>query len=258
MTAVESVPAVSREHHLRLARLHLRLGAHELARAELEAAAGDGSLDEDALLDLAEVRWRTGDLPGAGVAASAYLSTGRDEPLGLAIAAEAAGAAGHALEARALASRTLESLGADPTALDGLFAGMARGAFWPVEQDPGATSTAGLFAELVTTEPPTAIDPDVTDVAGTPSEAEAEAVGPGLWGDEPAPARELAPPGEAVRAARAALEGGDAGGAAKALAGLLRDRPDLTLTVLAALEALDGDGPRDDERGGDLSASDDT
>ncbi|MFN8631135.1 MAG: hypothetical protein U0838_12715 [Chloroflexota bacterium] len=43
---------------------------HALARAELEALAGRGRLDDAALLDLAEVRWRTGDLGGAGDAAA--------------------------------------------------------------------------------------------------------------------------------------------------------------------------------------------
>ena len=33
--------------------------------------AGDGALDDEAIIDLAEVRWRTGDLAGAGEAAAA-------------------------------------------------------------------------------------------------------------------------------------------------------------------------------------------
>ena len=57
--------------------LHLRMGSLALARAELESLAGRGMLDEPALLDLAEVRWRTGDLAGAGEAANALLSAGR-------------------------------------------------------------------------------------------------------------------------------------------------------------------------------------
>ena len=48
-----------------------------LARAELESSAEPGTLDESALLDLAEVRWRTGDLAGAGEAAQAALARGR-------------------------------------------------------------------------------------------------------------------------------------------------------------------------------------
>jgi hypothetical protein len=82
-----------------MTRLHLRMGSLELARAELEALAGAGQLDTESLIDLAEVRWRTGDLPGAGVAANAYLAAERDETLALVIAAEASAAAGHPGEA---------------------------------------------------------------------------------------------------------------------------------------------------------------
>jgi hypothetical protein len=95
---------------LRLAHVHLRMGALELARAELESFAGRGSLDPQALLDLAEVRWRTGDLPGAGVAASAYLGTDDSGTLALVIAAEAAAAVGHPGDARRLAQEALERL----------------------------------------------------------------------------------------------------------------------------------------------------
>ncbi|MDQ2965800.1 MAG: hypothetical protein M3R57_08135, partial [Chloroflexota bacterium] len=49
---------------LRMARLHLRTGLLALARVELETLAGEGTLDDEALLDLAEVRWRTDDLTG--------------------------------------------------------------------------------------------------------------------------------------------------------------------------------------------------
>ncbi len=68
--------ASTRGADLRIARLHLRGGSHALARAELEALAGRDDLDRDGILDLAEVRWRTGDLAGAGVAAAAWLEDG--------------------------------------------------------------------------------------------------------------------------------------------------------------------------------------
>ena len=42
--------------------LHLRLGSLALARVELETLAGVGALDDAGPVDLAEVRWRTGDL----------------------------------------------------------------------------------------------------------------------------------------------------------------------------------------------------
>ena len=45
-----------------LARVHLRMGSMGLARAELETLAGRNGLDDEGIRDLAEVRWRTGDL----------------------------------------------------------------------------------------------------------------------------------------------------------------------------------------------------
>ena len=84
------------------------MGSLALARAELEAAAGRGMLDEPALLDLAEVRWRTGDLAGAGEAAHALLARGLEAPLALVIAAESVAALGRPSEARRLAGRALE------------------------------------------------------------------------------------------------------------------------------------------------------
>src|SRR5438045_2795027 len=120
---------------LRLARLHLRMGSFELARAELESLAGWGELDDDSLLDLAEARWRTGDLEGAGDAARAYLATGREDVLGLVIAAEAIAAMGRPGEARRLAAQALER---SELPLDRLFAGMPRSAVWPHDpSDPG-------------------------------------------------------------------------------------------------------------------------
>jgi hypothetical protein len=67
-----TAPATAR----RLARLHLRTGLLRLARVELEQLAGEDALDEDGVLDLAEARWRTGDLRGAAAAAEAWLDAG--------------------------------------------------------------------------------------------------------------------------------------------------------------------------------------
>ncbi len=67
-----TVPATAR----RLARLHLRTGLLRLARVELEQLAGEDALDEDGVLDLAEARWRTGDLRGAAAAAETWLDAG--------------------------------------------------------------------------------------------------------------------------------------------------------------------------------------
>ena len=65
---VDAAPATA----LRLARLHLRTGMLRLARLELEQLAGAAALDTEGILDLAEVRWRTGDLRGAAEAAGAW------------------------------------------------------------------------------------------------------------------------------------------------------------------------------------------
>lgn len=127
--------ANGRPASLRLAALHLRTGQHALARAELEALAGRGRLDAPALLDLAEVRWRTGDLAGAGEAAQAVLATGSEPLLALVIAAEAVAAAGRPTEARGLSSRALEAASGS---LDPLFAGAPRSLIWPADSPQAA------------------------------------------------------------------------------------------------------------------------
>ena len=68
--------AATRAARGRLARLHLRTGLLRLARVELEELAGEVGLDTDGILDLAEARWRTGDLRGAAEAAGAWLEAG--------------------------------------------------------------------------------------------------------------------------------------------------------------------------------------
>ena len=114
-----------RDPDLILARVHLLLGSLSLARTELETLAGRGTLDDRAIRDLAEARWRTGDVIGAGEAATAWLERNPDDVLGLVIAAEAQAALGRPGEARRLAGRAMER--ADGS-LDPLFAGMQRSA----------------------------------------------------------------------------------------------------------------------------------
>jgi hypothetical protein len=99
-----------------------------LARAELERMAAAGSLDVSALADLAEVRWRNGDLMGAGQAASAHLAAGGEEPMAMIISAEALDHDGHLLDSRALAARALERVGGQ---VDRSFAGQPRSSVWP-------------------------------------------------------------------------------------------------------------------------------
>ncbi len=256
MTVPVEAPAANagptRPLSLRLARLHLRLGAHELARAELEAAAGDATLDEDALLDLAEVRWRTGDLLGAGVAANAFIGAGRVDPVAFVIAAEAAGSAGHTLEARRLAA---SAMSARPGSLDPLFAGMPRGVFWPTDHT-APTEPAGAFfgAEALggADQSGTGARPSPPDLEHPATPVSAEADGdpsahdgaPGLWAEHEVGPSPDGPsrPTVALAAARASLDAGDQQTAAEHLAELLRARPDLAASVLGALDG-DATGP---------------
>ncbi len=125
-----------------LARAHLRLGSLSLARVELETLAGRGTLDTDGLADLAEVRWRTGDLAAAGQAAGDVLVAQDAHPLALLIAAEAAAAVGRPGEARRLANRAME---VTTTPIDVLFAGMPRAGIWPADAAEPPPTAGTLF-----------------------------------------------------------------------------------------------------------------
>jgi tetratricopeptide (TPR) repeat protein len=217
-----------------LARLHLRLGSLGLARAELEAMAGRNALDDEGIRDLAEVRWRTGDLPGAGDAAGAYLEIQPDDVLGLVITAEVQAHLGRPGEARRLAGRALTKNGAS---IDSIFAGMPRSAIWPIDPGDPIEPAGTLFTDL-----PAPIWPAI----GLPAELDGEAadfepglpgpvepVGPSLWdahSETIAPA--LPSAGELVARARAALDIGRPGQASAALALALRADPTLAPSVL--------------------------
>ena len=123
MSVAEDGGVATRGPDLALARLHLRLGSLALARAELETLAGRDALDQDGLVDLAEARWRTGDIAGAGEAAVAALDDEDGPLLALVVAAEAAAARGRPTEARRLADRAMEVANGS---IDALFAGMPR------------------------------------------------------------------------------------------------------------------------------------
>ena len=138
-------PGAPRDPDLVLARLHLLLGSLSLARTELEMLAGRGALDDEAIRDLAETRWRTGDLGGAGEAAAAWLEGHPDDILGLVIAAESQAALGRPSEARRLAGRAMEA--ADGT-LDPIFAGMQRSSIWPAEAGATVGPVGVLFDDL--------------------------------------------------------------------------------------------------------------
>lgn len=238
---IDAAHPTDRPAALRLARLHLRTGGFALARAELETLAGAGALDDEALLDLAEIRWRTGDLPGAGEAAAAYLSTGREALVALVIASEATASLARPTEARRLAARALELAEAP---LDSLFAGMTRSAVWPEESTERSTPLAHVAGS-----PPGA-------AAGSPAVAAGNAVGaewatqrdaagfdarladdaaPGSGASVPTP-----DPAAELAAARSALAAGDRVGAAIRLAVVLRFAPALAPAVLHVAAAESG------------------
>jgi len=242
-----------RDPDLILARVHLLLGSLSLARTELETLAGRGTLDDRAIRDLAEARWRTGDVIGAGEAATAWLERNPDDVLGLVIAAEAQAALGRPGEARRLAGRAMER--ADGS-LDPLFAGMQRSAIWPVE--PGSTSGpfGVLFDDL---HPgPHAVPPLPTaahggglrslteEIAGGGSSGPFEpgvpavlASGPSLWGDDgpgmDAVAGDAFDPTTLFHGARQALEAGRPAEAGTGLILALRAEPGLAPAVLDLL-----------------------
>ncbi len=211
--APESEPAPARSDlapggralPLRLARLHLRMGSLALARAELESFAGNGSLDEPALLDLAEARWRTGDLAGAGEAANVAIARRVDDPLAFVIAAEAVAGLGRPAEARRLAGGALETTGGT---LDVLFAGMPRSLIWPGDPAPGeALAEAGAVG--------------------------AAAIVRGRQPETSVPASAAA--AEAFAGGRGALARGDIAGAALRLGVAIRLEPGFAQAALAAI-----------------------
>ena len=128
----DQAAAVARSADARLARVHLRGGLLTLARATLEGMAGAGTLDRDAMADLAEVRWRSGDLEGAADAAQAHQASGGDEPIAAIVIAEDLARRGRDDEAAGLAGAVTERVGG---AVDVLFAAELRSAAWPAADE---------------------------------------------------------------------------------------------------------------------------
>jgi hypothetical protein len=165
------------------------------------------------MADLAEVRWRTGDLPGAGEAAVAHIGSGGSEPIAYVVAAEAYAAQGRSSDAKRMASEAI-ARGID---VDAAFAGEPQSAVWNGTGLPMAG--AGRFRG---TRPPR----PTTD---------------GLDGAEAAvdeqrrpTAAEVSP---ALGAARLALRARDPAGVASRLAVALR--ADLAEVAEAVLEIAD-------------------
>ena len=186
---------------IRLARIHLRTGSLFMARAEFEAIAAREQLDTAAHLDLAEARWRTGDLLGAGEAATAYLARGGGAALGFVIAAEAFAMTNRHAEARRHTELALER---HLSELDPLFAGMPRRASWPAGAWAPATAVEPAAVVPAAVEPagvepaavePAAVEPAAVEPAAVavPSEPDAHAAQ-----DRPAEAEGIEPPAAAL------------------------------------------------------------
>ena len=233
---------------LDLASLHLRLGSLALARSELETFAGRGVLDATARIDLAEVRWRTGDLVGAGEVAREALAGGGEAIVALVVASEAASALGRPSEARRLAGRAM-SLHGGP--VDHVFAGMPRSSVWPADPAEPVPLSSTLF-------PPErsdlAIESEREDAALAggddreegiaAADASADDTEPGLWDLHEAAAlaagtAQLVPgdldPSALFDAGRAALETGDRSSAAVHLGLVVRMAPALAPAVLSLI-----------------------
>jgi hypothetical protein len=246
----------ARDPDLVLARVHLRLGALGLARAELETLAGRDLLDDDAIRDLAEARWRTGDTAGAGEAAITYLEVAPDDVLALVIAAEAQADLGRPAEARRLAGR---AIGRANGTLDPIFAGIKRSTIWPAEPGSAIGPIGVLFDDLhpgplgpgarrqrrrsdrrSEPAPGAAAGPGPGPTGGpTAAAPHDEQAGPSLWGDEPGAA--LSAGGAAVdpsslfHRAHRALDANRTAEAATGLILALRGSPSLAPAVLDLL-----------------------
>ena len=144
------VPTVpSRSPDARLARVHLRGGLLPLARAALEQMAGAGTLDREAFADLAEVRWRSGDLEGAAEAGHAHLGSGGDEPIVHLVLAEEHARRGRLSEAQGHAAAVYVRVG---PAIDLFFAGEQRTGIWPPSEEgwmDTQSATPGRWGLLV-------------------------------------------------------------------------------------------------------------
>ena len=247
-TAREPIPVLERGADLVLARTHLRMGALGLARAELETLAGRDELDDDGVRDLAEARWRTGDLTGAGEAASAYLEVVPNDIVTLVIAAEAQADLGRPAEARRLAGRALERANGS---LDPIFAGMRRSSIWPADAGGVIGPVGVLFDDLHPS--PVSPSPDFdrrrTDRPAAREERQhapmdpalppAIDAAPGLWDDEDAfdshAGHGDVDPETLFHRARVALDRGQSATAATGLLLAMRGSPHLAPAVLDLL-----------------------
>jgi hypothetical protein len=251
----------------RLARLHLRGGLLSLARAALEQMAGAGTLDTPAMADLAEARWRSGDLEGAADAARAHQASGGAEPLAALILAEDLVRTERPADARRYAEFVAAHAGG---AFDQLFASEPRSSAWPPEDDgwmpqdavsPGRWGLLVGGREVAAPTPQTWLGQPIVAPA-PPAAADAALVGTALVGRGGA-ASQSGPSstsavvlsgrlaGQELDRVDRSLAAGDAGAATGRLAVLLRLDPALAPVILSAAERA---ATLATTSGGDLSA----
>ena len=238
LTRPDTTPGRSVE--LVLAHAHLRLGSLALARTELETLAGMGKLDTTGLIDLAEVRWRTGDLAGAGEAAAVALRGDEEHPVALLIAAEAAASLGRPSESRRLAARAMACA---TGSIDAIFAGMPRSAAWPPDADEPPPTAPTLFDRASDGGGPAELSEPAGAASAVQTATAAELIpahGPmtlGLWEDDPPEepgARDLPEPARELEAGRAALVAGRFDEAVLRFGLALRLAPALAPAILEA------------------------
>jgi hypothetical protein len=250
---VATPPVDRRSTDLTLARIHLRTGSLALARAEFETLAGREELDDDALIDLADVRWRTGDLAKAGAAATTALDRGIEAPVAMIIAAESAYARGRPGEARQMATRAMTVAGGT---LDALFGGMPRSPVWPPDPAEPAPSAVTLFGddagdaigssgevieERRREDRRRSVSGPVPATAAAIAAQSVDPAAPGLWDPEPDDEAEAAAaehpgtrPAAMLDAGLQALAAGDTDRAATLLGVAVRIGPHLAPTILDA------------------------
>jgi hypothetical protein len=231
----------------RLARLHLRVGLLALARAELETMAADGILDVEAMADLAEARWRSGDLVGAGEAAQAHLGGGGDEVLAHVVAAEALAAQGRTGDARRHVSAVMERA---PRDVEALFSGQPRSRVWPQASAGTATAHRGAAPQVADSGslrlplPFEDTEPLASEEGARPQTRARPAEPSSAAGPRPGEARS-ADAGEELAAIRADLDAGRLAAVAAGLSLLVRSEPRLAAPIVGlaeeALEQVDPD-----------------
>ena len=246
--------------------MHLRGGLLPLARAALEQMAGAGTLDRDAMADLAEVRWRSGDLEGAADAARAHASSGGAEPFAVLIIAEDLARVGRQAEAHDFANAVLERVGG---VVDPLFASEPRSPVWPaaddgwMPQDGSAPGRWGLLAggsEVAAPTPQTwQLEPVDTAAAAVVTEAPATTthqapLGRGGLSQPSGQASTSAVlmsgrlAGEELESVDRSIASGDTNAAAHRLAVLLRLDPALAPVILSAADKAAATTPQGGSR----------